>query len=174
MKKSLLFTAAFRIMGIILLVLGIRMVGEGIYNYIDEHHQTDWIVTTASVVDVSSKYSSSRHNRDISYDITYAYAVDGNSYSGVLYNRTREMAMRDTVTVKYDPDAPENSTDILAPSLKNLIVFLVFGTILGLIGFFLSGLWALIHRIRHRGEPEEEEILPPEEYVQPGETFDGD
>lgn len=173
MKKSLLFTAAFRIMGIILLVLGIRMVGEGIYNYIDEHHQTDWIVTTASVVDVSRRYSSSRHGRDISYDITYTYEVEGNSCSGVLYNRTREMAARDTVTVKYDPDAPENSTDILAPSLKNLIVFLVFGTVLGLIGFFLSGLWALIHRIRRRGAPEEE-LLPPEEYVQPGETFDGD
>lgn len=174
MKKSLLFTAAFRIVGIILLVLGIRMVGEGIYNYIDEHHQTDWIVTTASVVDVSSKYSTSRHDRDINYDITYAYEVDGRTYSGVLYNRTRETALRDTVTVKYDPDAPERSTDILSPSLKNLIIFLVFGTVLGFIGFLLSGLWALIRKIRHRGEPEEEEILPPEEYVQPEKTFDGD
>ena len=92
----------------------------------------------------------------------------------MLYNRTRETALRDTVTVKYDPDAPERSTDILSPSLKNLIIFLVFGTVLGFIGFFLSGLWALIRKIRHRGEPEEEEILPPEEYVQPEKTFDGD
>lgn len=170
MKKSLLFTTAFRIMGILVLILGIRMIGEGIYNYIDEHRQTDWIVTTAQVVDASAKYSSSRHDRNINYDITYAYEVDGNRYSGVLYNRTREMAMRDTVTVKYDPAAPENSTDILSPSLKNLVLFVVCGTVFGTIGFFLSGLWALIHKIRHRGEPEEEEILPPEEYVQPGET----
>lgn len=26
-------------MGIIVLILGIRMIGEGIYNYIDEHNQ---------------------------------------------------------------------------------------------------------------------------------------
>ena len=49
MKKGTIFTALFRIMGIVVLVLGIRMVGEGIYNYIDEHHQKDWIPTTAYV-----------------------------------------------------------------------------------------------------------------------------
>lgn len=167
MKRGLLFTAAFRIMGIVVLVLGIRMVGEGIWNYIEEHRQTDWIVTTAYVVDVSGEYSSSRHGGAMRYDITYAYEVDGNRYSGMLYNRTREEALRDTVTVKYDPDAPENSTDILAPSLKNLFVFLVFGTVFGIIGFFLSGAWAWVCRMRRRGMPEEEEILPPEEYVQP-------
>ena len=38
------------------------------------------------------------------------------------------------------------------------------------IGFFLSGTWALIHKIRRRGEPEEEEYLPPEEYAEPEES----
>lgn len=48
-------------MGIIVLILGIRMIGEGIYNYIDEHNQKDWISTTAYVIDISSEYSGTHH-----------------------------------------------------------------------------------------------------------------
>lgn len=33
----------------------------------------------------------------------------------------------------------------------------------------MSGAWAFIRKIRRKGEPEEEEILPPEEYVEPEE-----
>ncbi|MGI6262063.1 MAG: DUF3592 domain-containing protein [Acutalibacteraceae bacterium] len=169
MKKGTIFQALFRIMGIIVLILGIRMVGEGIYNYIDENNQKDWVSTTAYVIDISSEYSSSRHNRGVDYDITYQYEVDGNKYSDKLYNRSRPMGLGDEINIKYDPDAPKNSTDILVPSVKNLIVFLAFGAILITIGFFLSGTWALIRKLRRSGKPEEEEILPPEEYVKPEE-----
>ena len=159
----------FRIMGIIVLILGIRMVGEGVYNYIDEHNQKDWVSTTAYVIDISSGYSGTRHNHHVDYDITYQYEVDGNKYSGKLYNRSKAMGLGDIIKIKYDPEAPEKSTDLLKPSIYNLIIFLVFGVSLTIIGFFLSGTWALIHKIRRRGEPEEEEILPPEEYVKPEE-----
>ncbi len=54
--------------------------------------------------------------------------------------------------------------------IKDLIVFIVCGLIFAVIGFFLSGVWALIGRIRRKGEPPEEEILPPEEYADPEET----
>ena len=79
------------------------------------------------------------------------------------------MEIGDEVEIKYDPDAPQDSTDILKPSVKNLIVFLIAGVMFTTAGFFLSGVWALLQKIRHRGEPEEEEILPPEEYVSPEE-----
>ncbi len=163
--------ALFRIMGIIVLILGIRMAGEGIYHYIDENHQKDWIPATAYVVDISSEYSSSstRYGGRIRYEITYQYEVDGKEYSDKLYNRSRVMGLGDKIKIKYDPTAPEDSTDILSPSLYNLIVFLVSGAIFVTMGFFLSGAWALIRKIRRRGEPEEEEILPPEEYVKPEE-----
>lgn len=160
----------FRIMGIIVLILGIRMVGEGIYNYIEEHNQKDWISTTAYVIDISSAYSGTRRHQDVDYDITYQYEADGRKYSDKLYNRSKAMGLGDKIKIKYDPHAPENSTDILAPSVKNLILFLVFGAIFITIGFFLSGAWALLHKIRRKGEPEEEGILPPEEYVKPNET----
>ena len=68
--------------------------------------------------------------------------MDGKAYSDMLDNRDKALALGDGIKIKYDPDAPENSTDILKPSLNNLIVFLVFGSIFAAIGFFASGAWA--------------------------------
>ena len=62
------------------------------------------------------------------------------------------MELGDKIKIKYNPSAPENSTDILAPNIKNLVLFLAFGTIFITIGFFLSGTWALTCKIRHKGE----------------------
>lgn len=170
MKKGLLFTVALRLLGIFILFQGLRMVGEGIYNYINEHTQKDWITIYAEVSDISSEYSSSstRHGgSSVNYDITYRYEVDGQEYFGMLYNRSKPMALGDEVKVKYDPNAPGNSTDILSPSVYNMIVFIVCGSIFATIGFFVSGAWALLRKIRRKGQPEEEEVLPPEEYVDP-------
>lgn len=161
-----IFAIVIRLVGIFILIQGIRMIGEGIYNYIDEHNQQDWVTTSAYVIDISSEYShSTKRGNHVHYDITYQYEVDGKSYSDILYNRKRVMALGESVKIKYDPDAPENSTDIMKPSLNNLIVFLVFGMLMAALGFFMSGSWALIRKVRRHGQPEEEEILPTEEYV---------
>lgn len=170
MKRGILFTLIFRLMGIVVLIVGLRMIGEGIYNYINEHDQNDWLPTTAYVVDSTSEYSS--QNRKVYYDITYQYNVEKNSYTNILYNRSQWMEPGDTVKIKYDPDAPNKSTEILKPSLSNLIVFLTFGTIFSIIGYFLSGAWSLINKIKHRGQPVEAEILPPEEYIEIDATND--
>lgn len=155
-------------MGIVVLILGIRLIGEGVWNYIAEHKQMDWIPVNAEVIDISAEYRSSanRGGGRVDYDITYQYEVNGEKYSDKLYNRSKPMGIGDKVKIKYDPDAPKNSTDILSPSLHNLTVFLVFGVLLTAVGFFLSGAWALICKIRRRGKPPEEEILPPEKYVE--------
>ena len=164
MKKvsATIFVLMFRILGIIVLFLGIRMIGEGIYNYIDEHNQKDWVSTTAYVVDITSEYSSSsrRNPSRVEYDITYQYEVGGEKYSDILYNRDKALGLGTPVGIKYDPDNPSDSTDILEPSVHNLIVFLVCGLLIGTAGFFLSGAWALIRKIRRKGKPEEEEELP--------------
>ena len=164
-----IFQVLFRIMGIVILIQGIRMMGEGVYNYIDEHNQQDWVSTSAYVVDISREYSHSSKRSSYSYDITYQYEVGGETYSGMLYNMGQPMALGDSVEIKYDPELPEDSTYILEPSLSNLVIFLIFGAVLTVIGFFMSGAWAFIRKIRRKGEPEEEEILPPEEYVEPEE-----
>ena len=171
MKKisSTLFVLLFRVFGIIVLVIGIRLIGAGIYNYIDEHNQQDWISTTAYVVDITSEYSSSSRKRPshVRFDITYQYEVDGKEYSDILHNRDKALGLGTPVNIKYDPDMPSDSTDILKPSVHNLIVFLVCGLLIGTAGFFLSGAWALIRKLRRRGKPEEGEMLPPEEYIKP-------
>ena len=169
MKKvsQAIFVVLFRIVGIIILIQGVRMIGEGVYNYIDEYNQQDWVSTTAYVIDISSEYSSSsrKHSSRVRYDITYQYEVDGETYSDILHNRDKALGLGESIKIKYDPETPEDSTDILKPRLNNLIVFLVFGILMATVGFFLSGVWALIRKIRRRGEPEEGEVLPPEEYV---------
>lgn len=171
MKKlsATVFVLLFRIFGIIVLIVGIRLIGAGIYNYIDEHNQQDWISTTAYVVDITSEYSSSsrRNPSHVRFDITYQYEVDGKEYSDTLHNRDKALALGTPVSIKYDPDNHSDSTDILKPSLQNLIVFLVCGLAIGTAGFFLSGTWALIRKLRRKGKPEEGEELPPEEYVKP-------
>lgn len=177
MKKvsATIFVAIFRVFGIIVLFLGIRMIGAGIYNYIDEHNQQDWVSTTAYVVDITSEYSSSsrRNSSSARYDITYQYEVDGEKYSDILYNRDKALGLGTPVSIKYDPDMPSDSTDILKPSVHNLTVFLVCGVLIGTAGFFLSGTWALIRKIRRKGKLEEAEELPPEEYVKPEEVKRG-
>ena len=89
MKNAIIGRVCFRLMGTLVLILGIRMIGEGIYNYIDEHNQKNWVFTTAYVIDISSDYSGTGHNRRINYDIMYRYEVDGKEYSGELYNSLR-------------------------------------------------------------------------------------
>lgn len=171
MKKGIIFQIFLRLFGIFILFIGIRMIGEGIYNYINEHTQKDWITIYAEVSDISSEYSStwSRHGSHsyVSYDITYQYEVDGQEYSDILYNRGEPMALGEKVKIKYDPNAPGNSTHILSPSIYNMIIFLICGSIFTTIGYFMSGTWALLRKIRRKGKPEEEEKLPPEEYVDP-------
>lgn len=172
MKKGKIFMLLFRILGIIALISGIRLIGGGIYNYVDEHNQKDWIQTTAYVTDVSAEYSSSagvKRIGDVDYEITYQYEADGKAYSDKFYNRSEIMEIGDEVKIKYDPDVPKNSTDILKPSVNNLVVFLISGTVFTVVGFLLSGAWAFVRKIRRGGEPEEEEILPPEEYISPEE-----
>ena len=137
------------------------MIGEGIYNYINEHTQKDWIAIYAEVSDISSEYSSTwrRHGSSsrASYDITYQYEVEGQKYSDMLYNQGDPMALGEKVKIKYDPMAPEKSTYILSPSISNMIVFLICGSVFATIGYFLSGTWVLIRKIRRKGQPEEEE-----------------
>ena len=171
MKKGIIFQIFLRLFGILILFIGIRMIGEGIYNYINEHTQKDWITIYAEVSDISSEYSRtwSRHgsHSHVSYDITYRYEVDGQEYSDMLYNRGEPMALGEKLKIKYDPNAPEDSTYILSPSIYNMIILLICGSVFTTIGCFMSGTWVLLRKIRRKGQPEEEEKLPPEEYVDP-------
>lgn len=171
MKKIKFFHSPFQILGFMALYASIRILTGGVQDYIEQHQQKDWIVTTAEVIDISSRVESHgsgrRSDSDTVYDITYQYDVDGEVYSDELNGRTKICRVGDEIKIKYDPDAPENSTTTLSPQLRELVFLLIFGTIFGVLGFFVSGIYAWIRRLRRKGEPEEEEVLPPEEYVDP-------
>lgn len=173
MKRNTIIRFVARIVGVVILIVGIRMIAEGTINYIDQHQQKDWVVINAEVTDISSRLrnTKSQHKqRSTVYDITYEYEVDGEVYSDEIRSQPTPRLVGDDIRIKYNPDAPEESTTSLSPSISDLLVFVIFGLIFSTLGFFLSGMWVLIRKIRRKGQPEEEEVLPPEEYVKPEEV----
>ena len=173
MKRNTIIRFVARIVGVVILIVGIRMIAEGTINYIDQHQQNDWIVINAEVTDVSSRLrntKSQNKQRSTVYDITYEYEVDGEVYSDEIRSQPTPRLVGDDIKIKYNPDVPEESTISLSPSISDLLVFVIFGLIFSTLGFFLSGAFALIRKLIRKGKPEEQEVLPPEEYVKPDST----
>ena len=170
MEKFKFFKSPFQIMGFVALYACISIIIGGVQNYIEQNEQLDWTLYTAEVTDISSRVERSGSRKHSSsrtvYDIIYEYEVDGVTYTEELENASKIRKVGDSLKIKYDPEAPENSTTILVPSIRDLIVTFVIGIVFGVIGFFTSGIYWWIRWIRRGGEPEEEEILPPEEYVE--------
>ena len=78
--------------------------------------------------------------------MTYEYEVDGTHYTGEYGPLANSIEVGKSIRIKYDPNAPENSTGVLAPSSSDL-VFAIAGLILAVVGFFLSGIFGLIRRL---------------------------
>lgn len=141
-KQNRKFSLYFRIMGLVMLIVGIGLIADGIGNYVDQSRQKDWITTSATVTDVSSEEgsSSSLHNSHITYYImTYEYVVDGKTYTGSTGRMSSPRLVGDTITVKYDPEMPEENTAILSPNTRDLVVLLILGTAIAVVGFSSLG-----------------------------------
>ena len=164
-KQDRKFSLYFRIMGLVMLIVGIGLIVDGIGNYVDQSRQKDWITTSATVTDVSSEEgsSSSLHNSHITYYImTYEYVVDGKTYTGSTGRMSSPRLVGDTITVKYDPEMPEENTAILSPNTHNLLVLLILGTAIAVVGFFLSGVLELLRSLLRRTHTEELKKSVPE------------
>ena len=172
MKRNIIFRIAFCIVGIVTMIAGICMIFSGPINYIKQQDQVDWPEIKAEIIDVSSRVERSgsvKHNRSTTYyDFIIQYEVNGKAYTNESRRHTKIRQVGDEITIKYDPEAPESFTTALAPSISEMIIFMVFGAIFATVGFFVSGTFALIQKWRRRGMPEEKEELPPEEYVDSG------
>lgn len=169
MKKYKFFNSPFQLLGFAALFSGIYMMIGGVQNYIAQHDQMDWIVETAEVSDISSRVESTnsgarRSSRTV-YDIIYQYEVNGQTYTNELRGASNIRMIGDTMKIKYDPEAPENSTTTLSPQLSDLLIPFGVGIVFSVLGFFISGIYAWVRWLQRKGKPEEEEILPPEEYV---------
>lgn len=147
----------FRFMGYLMLIVGIGLIVDGIGNYVDQSRQKDWSTTSATVTDVSSEEgsSSSLHNSHSTYYImAYEYAVDGETYTGRTGRMSSPRLIGTVITVKYNPEVPEENTAILSPNTHNLVVLLIFGTAIAVAGFFLSGVLELLRNFLRKGHTE--------------------
>ena len=164
-KQNRKFSLYFRIMGLVMLIVGIGLIADGIGNYVDQSRQKDWITTSATVTDVSSEEgsSSSLHNSHITYYImAYEYAVDGETYTGRTGRMSSPRLIGTVITVKYNPEVPEENTAILSPNTHNLLVLLILGTAIAVVGFFLSGVLELLRSLLRRTHTEELKKSVPE------------
>ena len=164
-KQNRSLFAYFRLMGLIMLIVGIGLIADGIGNYAEQSRQKDWITTSATVTDVSSEEgsSSSLHNSHITYYImTYEYVVDGKTYTGRTGRMSSPRLVGDTITVKYDPEMPEENTAILSPNTRDLLVLLILGTAIAAVGVYLSGVIGLVREFLQKGRTEKPKESVPE------------
>ena len=150
----------FRFMGLVMLIVGIGLIVDGIGDYADQSHQKDWISIEATVTDVSSqvvRYPTKGRSRTY-YTIEYEYEANGEIYTGSIGHLLSPRLVGDTITVKYDPEMPEENTTILSPNTRDLVTLLILGTAIAVVGFFLSGgleLFRNLLRKKHTEEPKE-------------------
>ena len=162
-KQNRSLFAYFRFMGYVMMIVGIYLIVNGIKDYAEQSRQKDWLTTQATVTDVSSEVvrsSPGRHGSNSStyYIMAYEYAVDGETYTGRTGRMSSPRLVGDTITVKYDPEMPEENTAILSPNTRDLLVLLILGTAIAVVGFFLSGgveLFRNLLRKKHTEEPKE-------------------
>ena len=150
----------FRFMGLVMMIVGIGLIADGIGNYVAQSRQKGWITTAATVTDASSqvvRYPTKGRSRTY-YTIVYEYEANGEIYTGSIGHLLSPRLVGDTITVKYDPEMPEENTTILSPNTRDLVTLLILGTAIAVVGFFLSGgleLFRNLLRKKHTEEPKE-------------------
>ena len=98
-------------------------------NYYTQLEQSDWVTTTATVTSVSEtrKRTSTKNGHHTVYDIYYVYSVNGQEYDDKIDDLNRSIPIGNTVQIKYDPNAPDESTHITKPAKSVLIMGIIFG-----------------------------------------------
>mgnify|MGYP001488112818 CR=1 FL=1 len=152
-------------MGYVMMIVGIYLIVNGIGDYAGQSRQKDWIPIEATVTDVSSEEdtSSTLHSSHSTYYImAYEYAVDGETYTGRTGRMSSPHLIGTAITVKYDPEMPEENTAILSPNTRDLVVLLILGTAIAVVGFSLSGVLELLRSLLRRTHTEELKKSVPE------------
>ena len=152
-------------MGYVMMVVGIVLIVNGIKDYAEQSRQNDWLTTQATVTDVSSHVVRSHGSGNRSstyYTLVYEYTVNGETYTGKSGQLSSPRLVGDVITVKYDPEAPEESTTTLSPNTHDLVVLLILGTAIAVVGFFLSGVLELLRSLLRRTHTEELKKSVPE------------
>lgn len=153
-KQYKTFFARFRFIGYVLMIAGIYLIVNGIKDYAEQSRQNDWLTTQATVTDVSSHVVRSHGSGNRSstyYTLVYEYTVNGENYTGKSGQLSSPRLVGDVITVKYDPEAPEESTTTLSPHTRDLVVLLILGTAIAAVGVYLSGVIGLVRELLQKG-----------------------
>ena len=173
MRKDSVFRSVIQGWGVAALLIGLFMFYMGANTYIQSYKQTDWVFGSAYITGISQLNGSRVGRGGISYSMTYEYEVDGMRYTGEYGPLANSIEVGRSIRIKYDPNAPENSTGILAPGGNNLALVII-GTILAVPGFFMTGILGLLRRFLRRSSrseipdyapPEEERTAPPKAHI---------
>lgn len=173
MKNDSVFRSVIQGWGVAALLIGLFMFYMGANTYIQSYKQTDWVFGSAYITDISPLNGGRVGRGGINYSMTYEYFVDGTRYTGEYGPLANSIEVGKSIRIKYDPNAPENSTGILAPG-GNDLALVIIGTILAVPGFFMTGILGLLRRLLrglHRSEipdyapPEEERTAPPKAHI---------
>ena len=173
MKNDSVFRSVIQGWGVAALLIGLFMFYMGANTYIQSYKQTDWVFGSAYITGISPLNGGRVGRGGISYSMTYEYEVDGMRYTGEYGPLANSIEVGRSIRIKYDPNAPENSTGILAPG-GNDLALVIIGTILAVPGFFMTGILGLLRRLLrglHRSEipdyapPEEERTAPPKAHI---------
>lgn len=153
-KQNRSLFAYFRFMGYVMMIVGIYLIVNGIKDYAEQSRQNDWLTTQATVTDVSShvvRFHGSGNRSRTYYTLVYEYTVNGETYTGKSGQLSSPRLVGDVITVKYDPEAPEESTTTLSPHTRDLVVLLILGTAIAAVGVFLSGVIGLVRELLQKG-----------------------
>ena len=164
-KQNRSLFAYFRFMGYVMMIVGIYLIVNGIKDYAEQSRQNDWLTTQATVTDVSShvvRFHGSGNRSRTYYTLVYEYTVNGETYTGKSGQLSSPRLVGDVITVKYDPEMPEENTAILSPNTRDLLVLLILGTAIAVVGFFLSGVLELLRSLLRRTHTEELKKSVPE------------
>ena len=149
MRKDSVFRSVIQGWGVAALLIGLFMFYMGANTYIQSYKQTDWVFGSAYITDISELNRSKVGRGGINYSMTYEYEVDGTRYTGEYGPLANSIEVGRSIRIKYDPDAPENSTGFLAPG-GNDLALVIIGTILAVPGFFMTGIPGLLRRFLRR------------------------
>lgn len=173
MKNDSVFRSVIQGWGVAALLIGLFMFYMGANTYIQSYKQTDWVFGSAYITDISPLNGGRVGRGGISYSMTYEYEVDGTRYTGEYGPLANSIEVGRSIRIKYDPNAPENSTGILTPG-GNDLALVIIGTILAVPGFFMTGILGLLRRFLRRSSrseipdyapPEEERTAPPKAHI---------
>ena len=135
---KILISSVQRIIATIFLLIGLVVLGCGIYMALIPAIPAEFTGTTqATITDIERSRSSSNTSSSEHYDVFIEYEVDGQSYNGKLGYYSTGMTIGQQVEIQFDTRDPSK---ISSPSGRffGMIICLILGAAFTIVGVFLQ------------------------------------